>query len=158
MSVSSFFDYPTQDEATDTDDLVFLGEWSQRDWGKLLGHTETYRYEAGEYLIRQGHVDRSLFLIAEGQFEVLIPEGNHRQPRRIAIIESGSVIGEQAFLDNRPRSADVRATIPSEIFRLSFEAFEIFAAREPDMARSVLLNLGRILSARLRQMTRFVSS
>jgi CRP-like cAMP-binding protein len=69
----------------------------------------------------------------------------------LAAIEPGTVIGEVAFFDGRPRSAGVRAVTECELFRLSFEAFEVLAAREPALGRAVLLDLGRILAARLRQ-------
>jgi CRP-like cAMP-binding protein len=37
-----------------------------------------------------------------------------------------------------------------EVMRLSYEAFESLSARNPALARHILLDLGRILSARLR--------
>ena len=36
------------------------------------------------------------------------------------------------------------------MLRLSFEGFEALAARNPSLGRDILLDLGRILSARLR--------
>jgi CRP-like cAMP-binding protein len=44
----------------------------------------------------------------------------------------------------------VRALTDGELRSLTPEAFEVLAAREPDLARRVLLDLGRILSLRLR--------
>ncbi len=37
-----------------------------------------------------------------------------------------------------------------EMLRLSFDGFEALAARDPALGRDILLDLGRILAARLR--------
>jgi len=56
-----------------------------------------------------------------------------------------------AFLDGRPRAATIRALTDGDLLRLSFESFEILSARHPELGRAILLDLGRILAARLRQ-------
>jgi len=89
---------------------------------------------------------------------VLIPYRGNQSLRRLTTVDAGSVIGEQAFLDGRPRSATIRAVTDCELLRLSFEAFEVLAAREPDLARSILFDLGRILSIRLRRTSALISA
>jgi CRP-like cAMP-binding protein len=148
LQSSSFFDYPEQPESQ-ADELVFLPTWTDQDWGRLLAHTETRRFNAGELLISIGDTDRSLFLVAEGSLEVLMP-GARGDMRQIATIEAGAIVGEQAFLDGFPRSATVRALTDGELLRLSIEAFEVFAAEEVEGARAMLFDLGRVLSIRLR--------
>jgi CRP-like cAMP-binding protein len=66
------------------------------------------------------------------------------------VVRAGSVIGEQAFVDGQPRSATVRSTTDSELLRLSRDAFETFAARDPALAMDLIFDLARILSLRLR--------
>src|SRR5262249_42324576 len=127
----------------------FLAERGDGDWSKVLSHAETRRFRAGEVVIRQGEVERALYVVMTGQLEVLVPLSRGRT-HRLATIEAGSVIGEQAFLDGQPRSATVRATSEGEMLRLSLEAFEVLAAREPELARAILFDLGRIVSVKLR--------
>jgi CRP/FNR family cyclic AMP-dependent transcriptional regulator len=67
------------------------------------------------------------------------------------------VVGEQSFLDHQPRSTSIRALTEGEVFRLSREKFLVFSAREPALARDLLLDLGRIVSLRLRDTTRFLA-
>jgi CRP-like cAMP-binding protein len=67
--------------------------------------------------------------------------------------EHGTVVGEQTFLDGRPRSATIRALTDGALVRLSRESFDVLSAREPELARAILLDLGRILSLRLRRTT-----
>ncbi len=74
--------------------------------------------------------------------------------RRLSTIAPLSIFGEQAFLDGLPRSASVRATADAEVHLLTREAFDSFGVRHPALARQLLLELGRIVSLRLREMTR----
>lgn len=144
--VSSFFDYPSE-PGEKTDELVFLRDRSEGDWERVLAHTEEVRLAAGEILIHAGERDRTLYVIASGQLEVLLPGDDGR----IGTIEPRSVAGEIAFIDGRPRSATLRALTDCEVFALRFEAFETLAARYPELGRAILLDLGRILAGRLRQ-------
>jgi CRP-like cAMP-binding protein len=99
--------------------------------------------------VRAGDAQPALYIVASGSLEVLGTDRRGRE-RRVAVIDQGSVFGEQSFFDRLPRSATVRALTDGELRSLTPEAFEVLAAREPDLARMVLLDLGRILSLRLR--------
>lgn len=155
MSISSFFDYPEGEEREHSEELVFLAGWGDEEWGKLLEQTQTTRFRAGEMVMRPGDEDRSLYIVAQGSLEVLVGDG--RRPRRIATIEAGDVLGEQAFLDGRERSGSVRALTDVEMLRLSPEGFEALAARDPVLGRSFLFDLARLLSLRLRATTSLVA-
>lgn len=151
MSFSSFFDYSGVAAPEEADGLVFLPDLSDADWAKLLAHTEMYRFVPGDTVIRAGETERALYIVADGTLELLIPQAGGRGLRRLATIAPGAVIGEMTFFDGRPRSATIRAVTECEMFRLSFEEFEVLAARAPALARTILFDLGRILAARLRQ-------
>ncbi|HLZ73044.1 MAG TPA: cyclic nucleotide-binding domain-containing protein [Dehalococcoidia bacterium] len=129
--------------------LLFLPDWSEDDWARLLAHTERRRFRAGEYLIRAGERGRAIMIIAAGSLDVLLPGAEPRSSPS-GDVEPGDVIGEVGFFDGSPRSASVRARTDGEARVLSIEAFEVFSAYEPALARELLLDLGRILAARLR--------
>ncbi len=158
MDLSSFFQYPESESGDDSRDVLFLPNWAAEQWRKLLAHTETRRFTTGQVVIQPGEVDRSLYVITTGSLEVLIPHGRSGKLHRLALVEAGSIIGEQAFLDGRPRSATVRALADGEMLRLSLDAFEVFSMKHADLARDLLFDLGRILSIRLRHTEQFISS
>jgi CRP-like cAMP-binding protein len=149
MDFQSFFDYPGQETADESRQLVFLPRLSPEGWGKLLARTGAQRFRAGDVVVRAGETQPALYIVASGTLEV-VGEGRRGKERRMAVIEQGSVFGEQSFFDGLPRSATVRALSDGELRSLTPEAFEVLAAREPDLARMILLDLGRILSLRLR--------
>ena len=77
----------------------------------------------------------ALYLVASGSLEV-IGEGRRGRERRMAVIEQGSVFGEQSFFDGLPRSATVRALSDGELRSLTPEAFEVLAARASPTSRA----------------------
>jgi CRP/FNR family transcriptional regulator, cyclic AMP receptor protein len=143
--VSSYFAYPTQETADAAADFAFLPRRPAQDWERIARHAERLRFRAGDLLVRKGDHDRSFYIVLSGRLEAL-PDGAAPAP-----IDTGSVFGEVAFLDNRPRSADVRAVEPGEALRLSYESFETLAARHAELGRAILLDLGKIVAARLRR-------
>jgi CRP/FNR family transcriptional regulator, cyclic AMP receptor protein len=121
-----------------------LAARTAEDWDVLLDHTETRRLRPGDWLIRAGERDRALYVLSDGRLEAHVPG---RPPRAI---DAPATVGELAFLDGRPRSAGLRALTHGEAERLSYDAFEALSARHPHLARALLLDLGRIVVARLR--------
>lgn len=128
-----YFNYTDQPTETTTENLTFLAEWTTREWDRFLALMQTYRFDAGDYVYRSGDDDRSLFLVTAGQFEMVLNRPG--DDLRIGTADIGSVLGEQTFLDSSPHSIAVRALTEGELVRFSYEAFEIFAVREPDLAR-----------------------
>ena len=156
MDFRDYFDYPGAETTAEADELVLLPRLPPEGWQKLLAWTGVQRFRAGETLVRAGDTHPALFIVTSGSLEVLA-EGERGEPRRIAVIEAGSVFGEQAFFDGLPRSASVRALTDGEVRSLTREAFEVLAAREPELARALLFDLGRILSLRLRRTSALVA-
>ena len=154
----SFFTYPGQTAAQDTQDLVLLPQWPDDKWTALLAYTELRRFRAGERVIASGDTDRSFYIITEGRLEVLIPRGRNGQLRSTQVREPGAVIGEQAFIDGKPRSATICALTDGQMLRLSLEAFDVLAAQHPTLAHDLLFDLARILSNKLRQANRLLAT
>ena len=156
MDSSGFFDYPTVELDERAAEVIFLADRNADDWRKLLAHTDVRRFRAGEVVLRAGDRERALYLLTEGTLEVILPERRDRGSR-FKSIAAPSVIGEVAFLDGEPRSLSLRAATDGEAHRLSLEAFEVLAAREPELARAILFDLARILSRRQRTTTSFIA-
>ncbi|KQZ76169.1 cyclic nucleotide-binding domain-containing protein [Nocardioides sp. Root151] len=92
----------------------------------------------GEVLIRVGDIEDWLFVIVNGNVDVVRPD------RRVEL-GPGSVVGELAVLDPRPRSATVTALTPVLAFRLSKPAFDEAVRTRPEVALGVIAELvGRL--------------
>ena len=156
MDLTTFFDYPTASADEAADEVLFLRDRSERDWEKLLAHTDARRFRPGDRVIEAGVVERALYIVTEGTLEMLLPQPDGGE-KPFKTIESPTVIGELCFIDGGARSTTVRALTDGEVRRLSYESFEVLAAREPELGRAVLFDIGRILSERLRTATTFIA-
>ena len=146
----SFFDYPNEPPASAGNDGLLLADASEEEWATLLAHTRTRRFGPGDAIVTAGAADQSLYLVLEGQLEVLATGRGRRGYRRLASVAAGSVIGELSFFDGGGRSALVRAVTSAVLAEMSRSEFDALATASPDLARRLLLDLGRILAQRLR--------
>ena len=144
----SFFDYPGEPPAA-RDTARLLSDATDQEWAVVLKHTRYRRFAPGDAVVEAGASEQSLFLVLEGELEVLVLHGR-RGHRRIASVGAGSVIGELSFFDGGGRSALVRAVTPAVLAEMSRSEFDALAAASPDLARRLLFDLGRILAQRLR--------
>jgi CRP-like cAMP-binding protein len=63
--------------------------------------------------MKQGDYSTELIAIEEGTAEVL------RDGQRVASLSAGDLIGEMGLLERRPRNADVIATSPMRVVKLT---------------------------------------
>jgi CRP/FNR family transcriptional regulator, cyclic AMP receptor protein len=148
MDTSNFFQYPTEATEPRTAPPAFLGEAGEREWDALLSYMQTRQLRAGEIAFREGDPDRALYLLTAGRIELRASAGP------TVAVDAPAPLNEIAFLDGGRSAASARALGDGELLRLSFDAFESLAAREPTLARRILLDLGRIVATRLRQVGR----
>ena len=74
--------------------------------------TETSVAE-GQILMKQGDYSTELIGIEEGTADVV------RDGQKIASLKEGDLIGEMGLLERRPRNADVIATSPMRVLKLT---------------------------------------
>jgi CRP-like cAMP-binding protein len=81
-----------------------------------------YEYPPGAFLIHYGDTDRRFYWIVEGLVEILgrSPLGD---PVVLARLGGGCGVGEIAFLEAKPRTADVVVLKPTIVVEVSYEDF-----------------------------------
>jgi CRP-like cAMP-binding protein len=87
----------------------------------------------------------------EGRAEVSaqIADGSRQL---VAILEQGTVLGEQSFLDGLPRSAQVTSLTDCVVRTLSAKDFRALREADPSLALDLVSDLGRIVSLRSRRL------
>jgi len=88
--------------------------------------------EAGELVIKKGDIGRELYLVARGQVEVIGETG-----KVIKLLRDGDIFGEIAVLTSQPRTADVRAKTPCDLFVLDKADFSRILRDNPHVAEAV---------------------
>lgn len=106
--------------------------------------------EPGKRVVTEGEPAREMFVVLDGELEVLkhAPNGSDV---RVAMLGPGSWFGEMSILDVQSRSASVRALAPSRLLRISAEHVDRLLYRRDLKAYSLfVMNIARELSRRLR--------
>jgi CRP/FNR family transcriptional regulator, cyclic AMP receptor protein len=88
--------------------------------------TETSAAE-GQILMKEGDYSTELIAIEEGTADVI------RHGQKIASLKQGDLIGEMGLLEREPRNADVIATSPMRLLKLTH--WEIRRMSEDTVAR-----------------------
>lgn len=102
---------------------------------------EIENYEAGERIFDQGDQGDSMYVVIEGQVEIV-----HRG-EVINTLGPGEFFGEMALVDSRPRSATARAKSPSKLVPINRFSFTYYVQNSPFFALEVM----EIMAERLRQ-------
>ena len=113
-------------------------------------------YAKGETVFREGDPGRQLFIIAKGEASVRIRPPGATRDIRLVTFAPGTVFGEVALLDTEVRSASVQADEELVCYVLEHEVFQQLEADHPGIAVTLLRNLGRELSNRLRRANRVI--
>ncbi len=117
-------------------DVAFFEGFTDQDLARVASLADEVEAEEGAELTDQGRPGLECFVILDGRASVLVAE------EHVATLEKGSMVGEMALIDHRPRSATVIAETPMTLLAFDTKAFskmldEMPAARQKVM---VLLN------------------
>lgn len=104
---------------------------------ELASNLEERPFRQGETVIRQGDEGDTMFVLADGQMEVIV-EGNADRPEvRIARAEPGEVLGEMSLLTGEKRSATVIARSHVLAYEIDRELMSGLFAKRPQVAMAV---------------------
>jgi hypothetical protein len=119
---------------------------SEEEAVRCLGRSSIIDCSPGDRVLKKGGVARNMFVVLDGTLEV--KDGD----TLVRVLGPGDVIGEVAFLLERPRTMDVyAATDDVRILSLSESTLRKMIASEPEFAARLLLNLSKVLCLRLLQ-------
>jgi SulP family sulfate permease len=113
-------------------------------------------YRKGQTVFREGDESRELYIIVRGTASVKIRLSGADRENRLATFSAGTVFGEVALLDRQRRSATVEADEDLVCYVLAEDAFETLKREHGRIAITLLTNLGRELSRRLRGANRTI--
>src|SRR5262245_14255427 len=116
-------------------------------------------FEKGEVIIREGSDAKLFFVVARGTVSVQIRvQGQDGRKRRVASLGPGMSFGEMALLDGGKRSADIVADERVICYGLAVQQLQELAAEHPNVLITILGNLTREFSERLRHATEEISA
>lgn len=135
----------------------FLGLLSEEDRAELerIGHRR--RADRGEVLLARGDEADRVLVLAAGRVKVTVPTAAGSDAV-LTFRGPGALLGEQALVDRRPRSANVVAIEPVELLVIPASTFRTYLARHPDVALAMLAMLSTRLRDSDRRLAEFASA
>jgi CRP/FNR family cyclic AMP-dependent transcriptional regulator len=93
--------------------LPIFSELSAEEAKRLAAFATETSIAEGQILMKQGDYSTELIAIEEGTADV------KRDGEKVASLKAGDLIGEMGLLERRPRNADVIATSPMRVMKLT---------------------------------------
>ena len=130
---------------------------------KLTAIAKYHEYQPDDIIIREGEQKDKILLIEEGQVEVFksatSPDSENQKITTLAgsnklyDLYQGDVLGEMSLIDVEPPSASVRAVTEVGIWSMDRLEFNAVLRENLEAYNTILANIARILSRRLRDTT-----
>lgn len=103
-------------------------------------------YEPNEFVFKQGDPGDLMYLVQDGEVEVLQDLGGYEN--QVAVLERGDFFGEMAVLESEPRTHSVRALSVAKLVKIDRAGFQSMLTRNAEIAVRMIRKLGlRLMSA-----------
>ncbi len=124
--------------------LDLFKDLSVNDLQLLCNLSQEVKIAAGDYLLREGDPGGALYIILQGEYEVIKRSGNSQMV--LALRGPSEVIGEMSIIDQAPRSASVRALTPTTALMISSDMVNQLISASPAATMAIF----QIMSSRMR--------
>lgn len=119
--------------------MPLFAAFSDEQLGDLERQGRVIEAEAGDILFQEGDAAKGLFLVLDGDLEIVKKSG--LQDVLLAHIPPGEFVGEISLLTGNPHSATARVSMKSQF--LQFEPLVFSAARNSPITRLLLTTMAR---------------
>ena len=106
-----------------------LDDAQSRELAQLARRVEFAR---GANLMQQGEPGASMFIILEGAARVSVL-GQSNDPREVAVLAAGDVVGEMSLMTGAPRNATVTAITRMRVLEITKEPIEALLRTSPEL-------------------------
>ena len=119
--------------------IAFFEGFTPAELARVGTLVEEVSAEPDAVLTEQGKPGQECYVIVEGEASVEIA-GEQK-----AVVGPGTMIGEMALIDNRPRSATIRAVTPMKLLALDTKHFKTMLEEMPSANKAVMSRLTELL-------------
>ena len=130
-------------------EIGLFGGLGDETLGRLCAELPVERTPPGTVLFREGEAGRELFVILDGEVEILRRSRSGRETR-MALLGPCDWFGDMSVIDVLPRSATARVVAPAELLRLPATELDALYRRDVRAYSLLVLNIAREMSHRLR--------
>lgn len=98
---------------------------SEEEINIIVGAMEECRFEAGDWVIKQGESGNILYVIEEGELDCFKRFSKDADNTYLKTYHPGEAFGELALLYNAPRAASIQAKTKCLLWSLDRECFNV---------------------------------
>lgn len=120
---------------------------------ELQPFLEEVHFHAGEVIIEEGELSREIYLILEGQVEVIKSLTNDKTTT-LTVLRENNYFGEMALLNEHARSATIKAIKPVTLLKISAGFLHQLDKTEKSTFGSLAINLATNLANHLQSTTK----
>jgi CRP-like cAMP-binding protein len=124
---------------------------------QLLAVADDRDFETDEVIIQEGGHDRALYVIFDGEVEVVLPTPTFAETP-VVKLAAGGVFGESTFFHASPHVATVRCLTPVSAMRLPRDRFDRLLEHGSLAAYKLGSNAARVLAERLQATDRWIEN
>jgi sigma-B regulation protein RsbU (phosphoserine phosphatase) len=125
--------------------VPLLSDLPRNELDHLASTLQVVNLEPGEVLFREGEPGESLFIILEGNLEILLALGTPDE-RQLAVFGPGEFIGEMSLLiPGKARTASARAVPATRLWMMTRADFDGLFNRQPKLAYTLVQTLTKRL-------------
>jgi CRP/FNR family transcriptional regulator, cyclic AMP receptor protein len=128
---------------------VFHPRLDAQQWRVFCQFLTRHDLKSGDLLIKQGDHDRTVYFLESGSLQVFVSPTEPGTGSRIAILRSGSMVGEPGLFTDAARMANVEASTHCVVWALRLPRFEELVARMPPVAVEILRAAGSVMAVRM---------
>ncbi len=122
-------------------------QFSLPNWTILGAFLQPFPLSKGQILIEQGARDCTLYFIESGTLSAYSKDENANMC--LALVGSGTVLGEGSFFTHQPRRATVHASSPCKMWCLTPIRFKDLSRHHSPIALELTLAMGSVMAKRL---------
>lgn len=122
-------------------DIAFFEGFTPAELARVADLADEVDAEQGAELTDQGRPGQECYVILDGQASVFFGD------QHVATLQEGSMVGEMALLDHKPRSATVVAETPMKLLAFDTRSFRALLDEMPKASQRVM----SLLNARVRE-------
>jgi CRP-like cAMP-binding protein len=117
---------------------------------RILQASTQKLFRKGEPVFQEGEAQADMFVVIRGEIHITVSATGDRVLDRL---QPGSVFGELAFLNGKPRNASATAAVDTLLLVINREAFDELVQQEQHLGFTVFRNIAIDLSEKLRAST-----
>ncbi|MDH5180006.1 MAG: Crp/Fnr family transcriptional regulator [Gammaproteobacteria bacterium] len=113
----------------------------------LFSYGRKQQFSKGQYIIREGHMDKTVFIILKGEVEILKKDENGIDKVVTKLNGGGIILGEMSIFLDEPRSSSVRIAKDSLALEFTGENFLNAVVNIPELSMRILKSLSNKLKS-----------